>query len=86
MSEPSLLDAFNRAVEAIHRNCKQDNPRCRCACGCGVRIGCACFSALCLDCHMNWLRGRDPEDGRPECEVPESEAARQPTRAEEGEG
>jgi hypothetical protein len=68
-----LLERLEKAQAAIHRGCKADNPRCACLCGCEERIGCACFSLLCLDCHMAAIRGRDPEPGRPACDFPPSD-------------
>jgi hypothetical protein len=56
-----MLDALGRARDAIHADCRQDDPQCACVAGCDERIGCTCFTTLCLQCHMNWLRGRDPD-------------------------
>lgn len=82
----SLTNALEEMRRAIHARCLCDNPRCACDCGCERHIGCACFSQLCLQCHMNWLRGRDPEPGadRP-CDLPEP-AALAPADDEGGQG
>jgi hypothetical protein len=63
-----IMEAFEKARAAIHKNCKNDNPKCACACGCDVMLGCACWASVCTDCQMNWMRGRDPEPGTPECD------------------
>lgn len=76
-----IVELAARARAAIHANCKNDNPQCSCACGCEVRIGCTCWAPVCTDCQISWMRGRDPEPGRPECEPP----ARDHQRAGEGE-
>lgn len=68
----SDLPTFEQVRDAIHANCKRDNPRCACLCGCDQRVGCSCFSAVCTQCYINDIRGRDAEPGRPPCgrEVP----------------
>lgn len=66
------LPTWEEVRDAIHAECKADNPQCGCACGCDERIGCACFSSVCTQCYMNDIRGRDPEPGRGACGLAEA--------------
>lgn len=66
----SLLDDLELIRDAIHANCDRREQACHCQCGCDERIGCTCWALVCVQCHMNWLRERDPEPGRPACEPP----------------
>lgn len=64
-SIPSIRDI----VDEVHKNCKHDSVQCSCACGCTERLGCTCWSNVCVQCQMNWMRGRDPEPGRLDCDA-----------------
>jgi len=56
---PSLLELADAAVAAVHRYCQHDAHTCPCTCGCSETVQYSCFTPLCDDCHVNWIRGHD---------------------------